>query len=153
MSTRHSDRATAAADTGRKRWQRVGAVVAAVGAAVATWAVVEGLLDVDLRAPMFNDAGGQDIGVAAVILASTTASLAAWALLALLERWTVRARVIWAAVSALVFVGSLAAPMSGTGISQSDRWLLALLHLVVAVTLIPLLYRTAKPPTGSRSNV
>ncbi|MGH8951110.1 MAG: DUF6069 family protein [Acidimicrobiia bacterium] len=126
------------------RGQRLIAVVAAVAASLATFAVIEGVLGVDLQSPGFGPSGPQDLGFVPVVVASALAGAAAWALLALLERWTTRSRRYWTISVTLGLVISIGGPMSGTGISQSERWLLFLLHVAVAVVLIPLLYRTAR---------
>lgn len=156
MSTRN-DELSASAPASRahhnQRRQRLAAVTAAVGAAVLTWIVIDVLAGVDLRAPVFDGfASGQDITFGAVVLVSGLASLGSWGLLALLERWTSRPRRIWTAVAILGFLISLGGPLSGTGISPENRWLLALLHLVVAAVLIPLMYRTARADSTDRSH-
>ncbi|MGH8915074.1 MAG: DUF6069 family protein [Acidimicrobiia bacterium] len=144
MSTRATTANGATLPARRARGGRLRAVVAAVLAAGAGWTVVEVLGGVDLRAPAFDGSGaGQDVGLVAVVLTSLVASLSAWGLLAVLERYLVRARRIWTVLVLTGFVISLGGPMSGTGIDATDRALLAVLHLIVAAVLIPLLYRTA----------
>ena len=129
---------------GRRRRRRLLAVMAAVVSAVVGWGLIESGAGVDLRAPAFDGSAiGQDIGLGAVIFTSLIGSLAAWGVLALLERHVGRPRRIWTVVALTGLLISLAGPMSGTGIGAGDRGLLALLHLVVAAVLIPLLYRTA----------
>ena len=128
---------------GRRR-RRLLAVIAAVGAAAGGWGVIERGAGVDLRAPAFDGSAiGQDVGLGTVIFTSLIGSLAAWGLLALLEHYVSRPRRTWTVVALTALLVSLAGPMSGTGIGAGDRGLLALLHLVVAAVLIPLLYRTA----------
>jgi hypothetical protein len=130
-------------DEARRR-RRLLAVMAAVTAATLGWGLIEGGAGVDLRAPAFDGSTvGQDIELGAVIFTSVVASLAAWGLLALLERNVSLPRRIWTIAALAGLALSLAGPMSGTGISSGDRGLLALLHLIVAAVLIPLLYRTA----------
>lgn len=131
----------------KTRGRRLWAVIAAVAAAVAGWFLIEAMAGVDLRAPAFDPrTGSQDIGLAAVVVTSLVASLAAWALLAVLERYVIRSRRIWTVLAAAGFVVSLGGPMSGTGIEASGRVLLLALHVIVAAVLIPLLYRTAVTP-------
>ena len=134
------------------RGKRLGAVIAAVAAAVAGWILIEVFAGVDLRAPAFDArTGNQDIGLSAVILTSLVASLAAWGVLAVSERYVVRSRRIWTVLAVAGFVLSLGGPMSGTGIETSGRVLLVALHVIVAGVLIPLLYRTsATPPERTR---
>lgn len=129
---------------GRRRARRLLAVIAAVVSAVVGWGLVESGAGIDLRAPAFDgSAVGQDIGLGAVIFTTLIVSLAAWGLLALLERYVGRPRRTWTVVALTGLLISLAGPMSGTGIGTRDRGLLALLHLVVAAALISLLRRTA----------
>jgi hypothetical protein len=78
-----------------------------------------------------------------VTVTSGVASLAAWGLLALLERLTAHPRTLWTAIAVLALLISLGGPLSGTGITSANRVALALMHLSVAAVLIPLLPRTA----------
>ena len=128
------------------RVQARGLVVAgAVGAALGEWLVAGPLLGIDLAV---QPAGGgaqsatQTVGIGAVVAASLTAALLGWALLALLERWTARARTIWTAVAAVVLLLSLAGPLTGA-LSLSVAGALAAVHLVVGSVLIVGLRRTA----------
>ncbi len=124
--------------THQRRRTRLLAVVGSALAAVAVWAVAEFGLGINVREP----AG--DVGAANVVFASVVASLAGWALLALLERVTARAARWWPAIATTVALLSLVAPLTMPGVTTSSRVVLALLHLVVAATLIPLLSRTAR---------
>ncbi len=128
---------------GELRKARLGAVVAAALAALTIWAIVEGGFGTDLRAPATGNAAPADIGPLTVVTASAVASLAGWALLALLERFTARARRVWAVVALMVLVVSLGGALGGTGITTANRISLALMHIVVAAVLIPLLHRTS----------
>lgn len=144
------NRATALSHS-HTRMRRFWAVIAAVSAAVVSWAAIEFLVGVDLRAPAFNDSTGSgDIDLTAVVGASLAASLTAWALLAVLEHFATQARQIWIILTLAGLLLSLAGPLSGSGIDSEDRALLVVLHLVVAAVLIPLLYRTAAQPKEAR---
>jgi len=79
--------------THQRRRTRLLAVVGSALAAVAVWAVAEFGLGINVREP----AG--DVGAANVVFASVVASLAGWALLALLERVTARAARWWPAIA------------------------------------------------------
>jgi hypothetical protein len=83
-----------------------------------------------------------------VAVGSGAAALAAWALLALLERLTARARTIWTIVAVVVLVASLGTPLLGSGVTAANRAVLELLHLAVGAVLIPALRRTAASPSG-----
>jgi hypothetical protein len=117
------------------------AVTGAVGAALSLWAIIELGFGFDLRGPAFGGASGtSDVGPLQVIIASGVGSLAGWALLTLLERFT-RARAIWwVAIAVLALLASLGGPLSGTGITASNRVALASMHLLVAAIVILSLY-------------
>jgi Family of unknown function (DUF6069) len=70
-------------------------------------------------------------------LASTTAALLGWSVLALLERLTPLGQRIWLVLAVLVLAASLPfGPLSGTGVTATDRLVLVLMHLAVAAILI-----------------
>jgi hypothetical protein len=133
------------ATRGRGR-QRLLTVGGAISAALLIWALAELLFDVDLRAPaMRGSAEPTNISGWAVLLTSGIAGFAALGALALLERFTARARMIWVIGAVIVLLISLPAPFNGSGISTANRlWLLAM-HLAVGAVLIVGLYRTASP--------
>ena len=134
------------------RSQRLLTVAAAVVAAVGGWVLIEGIGGVDLRAPAFDGStASQDVGLGAVVFASLVAGVAAWGLLALLERSIRRPRRTWTVFAVAGLIVSLGGPMSGTGIDPTHRGLLVVLHVIVAAVLIPLLYRTAATDRNARS--
>jgi hypothetical protein len=123
------------------------AVIAAVLAALAIWLVTDPLLGIDLTGPTVP--GSEElmsISPAMVAGGSLVAALAGWALLALLERFTARARTIWTAIAVLVGLLSLAGPLSTLGSTEANALALALMHLAVAAVLIPGLAATAASP-------
>ncbi|HEY5989536.1 MAG TPA: DUF6069 family protein, partial [Streptosporangiaceae bacterium] len=66
----------------RGRWMRLLAVGAAAGAAVAGWFLITQVAGVDLRAPdSQGPEGTAAVGLGQVVVVSTLAGLAAWALL------------------------------------------------------------------------
>jgi Family of unknown function (DUF6069) len=87
--------------------------------------------------------GGDDqaVGFVAVIGTTALAGLAAWGLLALLERVTSRAATVWTAIAIVVFLFSLLGPL-GSGADTASKVALALLHTGAAATLIPLMRRS-----------
>ncbi len=145
MATSTRMGATTASDEGRKarRKARLLAVVSATVAALIVWVVAELAVGIDLRTPAFGSWSSFDVNAAVVIVTAAAAGLLAWGLLALLERMTARARAVWTAIAVVVFVLSLGQPMSGSGITSANRLWLALMHVAVAVVLVPLLGRTA----------
>lgn len=125
------------------RRTRLFAVAGAGLAALAVWLLVEPILGVELRAPATGGNDGMDVGPAIVAIMALAASLAGWALLAVLERATSRAGAVWLAVAVVVLAVSLSGPFSGTGITAANRIGLALMHLAVGAVLIPTLHRTS----------
>jgi Family of unknown function (DUF6069) len=80
-------------------------------AALAVWLVADPLLGVELAAPTRPGSEElQSITPALVAGTSLVVALAAWGLLALLERFTARPRAIWTAIAVLVGLLSLAGP-------------------------------------------
>ena len=138
-------------NTARQGWVRLLAVGAAVAGAVVGWSLITQVAGVDLRAPDFRGSGGTAaVGLGQVVVVSALAGLAAWGLLALLERRTRRARRLWLGLAAVAFLVSLGGPLSGRGVAPSDRGLLIVLHAVVAAILIPLLYLSSRPRREDR---
>jgi hypothetical protein len=111
--------------------------------ALVVWAVAELGFGMDLRSPANGSEASWDVNPAVVVATSGVASLAAWGLLALLERLAAHPRTVWTATVVLALLISLGGPLSGTGVTGANRVALALMHLAVAAVLIPLLRRTA----------
>jgi Family of unknown function (DUF6069) len=127
-----------------RRLRRPAAVVAVIMAAIALWAIAALAIGVNLQSPAFGPSQAPAaLSAAAVAVTSGLAGLAAWGLLALLERTTRRPRQIWTVAALTALALSLGAPLSGHGISGASRVALACLHLLVGATLITLLGRTA----------
>lgn len=121
------------------------AVGAAVLLALVVWAAAVPLLGVQLlvrTAP--GTSSTQTIGAGFVLAVSLLASLLGWGLLAALERLTQRAATIWTVAAGAVLLFSLAGPLTAA-VTTGGKLTLVLLHLGVAVVLIPLLRRTALP--------
>ncbi len=121
-------------------------VAAAVLAAAAVGSVVDPILGLDLRSPANGGRESMDVGPLLIVLAAAIASFVGWAALALLERLTSRARVVWAVGASLLLLASLGGPLSGTGVTAANRAALAVLHLAVGAVLIPGLVRTSPGP-------
>ncbi|WP_432993334.1 DUF6069 family protein [Dactylosporangium sp. CA-233914] len=124
--------------------RRAAAVLGAVAAPAAIWLIaVPGL---GHRLVVADNRGGPplDVGLPVVVTLALLASLAGWALLAVLERLTRRAPAIWPACALVVLALSFA-PLTGPGTPMSTKLPLALMHVAVAAVLIPLLR-----PTGRR---
>ncbi len=133
----------AAVEAGRRRRFRLLAVAGAVMVALGLWAIVELGFGLDLRSPgeAFGGTGGtSDVGPLQVIVASGVGSLAGWALLALLERFSSRARAVWVVIALLALLASLGGPLGGTGVTAANRGVLVCMHLLVAAIVIPSFY-------------
>lgn len=118
------------------------AVAATVAAAVLVWLVGEPLLGNDLvieqpgRPPL-------DLGLAAFVTITLGASLAGWAVLALLEKITRYGRRIWTGLAVAVIALSFL-PFLVSEMSTGSAVVLTLVHLVVGAVLIPLMLRTPR---------
>jgi hypothetical protein len=137
-----------ATPTTRPRRARALAVIAAALAALAVWLVTDPLLGIDLTGT--TAPGSQELmSITPALVAGTSlvVALAGWALLALLERFTARARAIWTAVAVLFALLSLAGPLSIlASTSAANALALALMHVAVAAVFIPMLAGTAPAP-------
>lgn len=129
---------------GAGRRARALAVAATVAVTLAGWAVAGPLAGVRLAVRSGDTT--RVVGPASVAVVSLLVGLAAWGLLALLERVTGRARAIWIAVALVVLVLSLAGPLGGA--TPAATVSLLCLHLSAGAVLIPLLARTAARGRG-----
>jgi hypothetical protein len=127
---------------------RLVVVAGAVLAAVLVWAIGEPLLGHDLVVV----SPGQpaiDLGPAAIGFVALASSLLGWAALAILERITARAVVIWTIAAFGVLAVSFL-PFAGVETTGGSKVVLALTHLAVAAVLIPGLRRTSARRTPAR---
>lgn len=126
----------------REPWQMcamaiVDAVVVNVLILIAGW-VVTG--DYPVAAVSGDD---QSIGFPQVILVTALVGVAAWGLLALLERVTTRAAATWTTIAVVVFLLSMLGPLE-SGVGTSSKIVLALMHVGGAATIIPLMLRSTR---------
>ncbi len=129
---------------------RPGVVVAGVLVALAVWGAADVAVD-HLREPAFGTAPPRDLGPGMVAGASMVGGLIGWAALAVAERLFARGRTLWLWAVSVALLLSLRGPLSGEGVSAGNRVALVVLHLAVALVVIPLLYRTSPPARNSRS--
>ncbi|GAA1720278.1 DUF6069 family protein [Nonomuraea bangladeshensis] len=97
------------------------------------------LLEIDLRVDQPGD--GQPpvtVGLPLVIGATLVLSLLGWGALAVLERFTRRARTIWSVSACAVLLISFV-PIAGVEAALGTKIILSLMHLAVAAVLIPML--------------
>ncbi|MEO3922341.1 DUF6069 family protein [Micromonosporaceae bacterium B7E4] len=116
----------------RIRLRRLGVLGMAAVAAEAAFFVLRDAAGIELAAR--SGSSVTEVGPVAVAATAILAALAGWGLLALLERFTTRARLIWTLVAVGFFVVSLLGPAGG--VDPGARLGLAVLHLVPAVVLI-----------------
>ena len=131
-ATTLTSRPTRSATTDR-RLRRAATVVAATAVDAALWGVASAL-GTDFR---LTDSMGSVV-ISPTIAASATAIFAVlgWVSLALLERLTRHARTAWIALAVVIAAASIA-PIFLEQATGATRAALTVLHLAVAVVLIP----------------
>ena len=85
-------------------------------------------------------AGEHPFPASGIVLVSVVFGLLGWAALAVLERWTRRPVRIWSALAAAVVLLSMV-PIALIDASGGTKAGLAVLHVVVALALLPMLRR------------
>jgi hypothetical protein len=120
---------------------RLMAVLGATAASLVVW-VVAHFGGVHLLARLSASGSAQAVGPGTVAIVTSLAGLAAWGLLALLERVTERAATIWITAACIALVFSLAGPLTG-GVTTGAKLALACMHLATAAVLIPVLRRSS----------
>src|SRR5215472_8676958 len=130
---------------------RVLGIVAGLLAAEAVWLVAEGALAIHVQAPAGTLAAEPvAIDPLTVALAAGVLPLIGWVALVGLEQFTRHARTIWLVLALVGLASSLAMPLSGTGVSDANRVVLVVTHLVVGAIVTTVLYRTS-PRRATRS--
>ncbi|MFI1993097.1 DUF6069 family protein [Actinoplanes sp. NPDC020271] len=123
---------THTADTKRTTGRAL-TVLAGVAGALLLWAVNAPWAGVPLT--VRQGSGTQQIGPVAVALTALVAGLAAWGLLAVLERKSGNPVRIYRIVTAVILLISLAGPL-GSGIGIGTKLALLGMHLTVGAALI-----------------
>ncbi|WP_116953142.1 DUF6069 family protein [Jiangella endophytica] len=139
MPRHHPDTEEAPAATRRGR-DRAAGVAATVVAAVLVWVVAEPVLGHDLVVEQPGQ-DARDLGAGAFVFFSLAAALLGWALLAVLERFTARARSIWTIVAIGVLAVSFL-PFFGIEASNATIVTLTLAHVAVGAVLVTAFRRT-----------
>jgi Family of unknown function (DUF6069) len=111
-------------------------------AAALTWIVEVPVLGIHLDY-RFGTGHALSISVGQVIGVALAASLLGWLLLALLERRTSHARLLWTAIALAAVVVSLGAPLAGATTTAAVVGLIVM-HLIVGAAVIPAMARTAR---------
>jgi hypothetical protein len=131
---------TAAGGVGKRRWTRALAVAAAAGATLTVWTIAHPVAGTDLVVD--TGSGPATVTPAAVVLATVVAGLAAWALLAVLERLTRRPATVWSSTACTVLIASLLGPID-SAVGAGTTVALVAMHLATGAVLIPLMARSA----------
>jgi Family of unknown function (DUF6069) len=118
----------------------VAAVLGATAAAVAIW-VVATAAGADLTVSFGPGQPIQKVTVVNVVVAALVGSLTGWGLLALLRRFTAKARAIWTVTAIVAALLSLGGPLSAIA-SPGTKVSLVAMHLAVTTVLIVVLRRT-----------
>ncbi len=120
--------------------QRLLAVLAAPVAALIVWLLAVPVLGADLVVKSGDTL--QEVVAPMVVLVALVAALAGWGLLAVLERITARARLVWTVVTLVFLALSLLGPL-GSAANSFARTTLVCMHLVVGAVVILLLRRSS----------
>ena len=123
---------------------RARALCAAGGALAAAlaWTVEVPLLGIHLTV-RFGAGHIQTIAVGQVLGVTVAASLLGWLLLALLERRTPYARLLWTTAALAALAASLALPLAAATTTSAIAGLIVL-HLTVGAAVIPAMAHTAR---------
>ena len=141
MTTMTRTPAVTPAQCARKRRRtRALAIVAAAGATFIVWTIANSVAGTDLVVD--TGSGPTTVTLTAVVLVTVVAGLAAWGLLALIERFTRRAAVIWSWTAGAVLLISLLGPI-GSAVGAGATAALVAMHLVTGAVLIPLMARSS----------
>lgn len=138
-----ADQARTSISRSRTRRARALVVLAATGAGLLGWAVAGPIAGIHLAVRLGPTAPVQHIGPGAVVIAALLTGLASWALVAVLERFTAKARTIWTTGALITLVLSLTGPLAG--LTTAATIALIGLHLLVATVLIAGLRRRWAP--------
>jgi hypothetical protein len=131
---------TAAECVRARRRTRALAIVAAAGATFTGWTIAHQLAGVDLIVD--TGSGPATVTPAAVALATVVAGLAAWGLLALVERRTQRAAAVWSGIVSTLLLISLLGPI-GSAVGAAATAALVAMHLAAGAVLIPIMARSS----------
>ncbi|MEV3939210.1 DUF6069 family protein [Glycomyces sp. NPDC049804] len=120
----------------KQRTRRLGTVLAAPVAALVLWAAAA-IADIDLTV---DQAGTPlTVGPVLIVLACLIVGSAAWGLLAVLERFTARAGLIWSIIAAAVLAFSLTGPLAAA--TTAAMLVLMGMHVVTGGILVTGLVR------------
>lgn len=116
------------------RRRRIITVAVAVVLGLIGWTIASPVLGVPMRVRVTPDAPVIEVNIFSVLIAGLLVGLIGAGLLALLERFTTRARLVWTIAAVVVLLVSLAGPLGG--VKPSTVVALICLHLLVGGVLI-----------------
>lgn len=125
----------------RRRVARLGTVAAAAALSLLAWTVLDPIAGVELTARSGDQL--QRIGPGSVLTGVLVSSAMGWGLLAVLERFTRRPKLIWTVNASIALALSLGGPL-GSGDGATSKLVLAGFHLLVAAVLVPGFRRTVR---------
>jgi hypothetical protein len=140
ITTARTPAITAAECARKRRRTRALSIVAAAAATFTVWTIAEPIAGAALIVD--TGSGRTTVTPAAVLLVTIVAGLAAWGLLALLERFTRRAPAVWSWVAGAVLLISLLGPV-GSAVGAGAMAALVGMHLATGAVLIPLMARSS----------
>ncbi|TDC77694.1 hypothetical protein E1285_38415 [Actinomadura sp. 7K507] len=114
--------------------RRILSVAGAAAATLALWTLTGPVAGHGASAE--TGGGVRPVGAFAVVAGSLAAGLAAWALLALLERTVSRPQRAWTITAAAVLALSMTGPL-GSAADTASTAILAAMHLTAAAVLVP----------------
>jgi Family of unknown function (DUF6069) len=133
--------ATAVPHIKQGRARALSAAAGALAAALA-WVLEVPLLGIHLNV-RFGAGHTQTIAIGQVIGVTVAASLLGWLLLAVLERHTPRARLLWTTIALAALAASLALPLTAATTTSAVIGLIVM-HVTVGAIVIPALAHTAR---------
>jgi hypothetical protein len=117
----------------RRRLGRIATVAAAIAAPLIVWVIAVPIAGVDLT--VGSGAAAQTITPLSIVVVVLVAGLAAWGVLALLERFVKHPGRVFAIIGWTVLALSLLAPVTG-GAAGAVFVVLVVMHLVTGATLV-----------------
>jgi hypothetical protein len=137
----HTSTAPAVPEINQGRTRALCAAGGALAAALA-WIVEVPLLGIHLTV-RFGTGHIQTIAVGQVIGVTVAASLLGWLLLALLQRRTPHARLLWTIIALAALAASLALPLAAATTTSAAAGLIVM-HLTVGTAVIPAMAHTVR---------
>jgi Family of unknown function (DUF6069) len=142
----------------RLRLLRLVAAPLAALAVAAVWLLVDKAAGLALHQPAFGSGPPRPLSIGFAAAVAPVAALAAWGLLAVMERFSDRGSRLWLRAALITLLVSLVGPLAGHGVSFGNRATLVAMHLAAAAVVIPWLYRSvvrsgaqaALAPNGGR---